>query len=110
MKTIFYLLTMLSLLPFFTGCEGSAKKTWKDLKVSELINKQQPSENKFMSVSLHIYQFQINADKLAQIQYQIEDMEAFPIKYNDPDAFSANGLTACCGDRKAWQKTPAILS
>ena len=63
-----------------------------------------------MTVGLHIYLFQIQTNKLAEIQEQIGRTDTLPVKYNDPDAFSANGLIGCAGDRTSWQKMAKLLT
>jgi hypothetical protein len=107
------LLAVFFLISFLAGCIGSnasSRKVWKDVKASELISRQQPSENKTMTVGLNIYVFQIQADKLTEIQEQIGRTDTLPVKYNNPDAFSANGLVGCAGDRISWQKIAELLA
>ncbi len=110
MRKFLCLLTALLFISLLTGCEGSSKKSWKDVKISELINQQQPAENKSMTVGLHIYLFRIQADKLGRIQYQIGETDLLPVKYNDPDAFPLNGLMSCAGDIKSWRKIAPLLT
>lgn len=106
-------MVVLLLISFLAGCIGSnapSLKVWKDIKASELISQQQPSENKTMTVSMYIYLFEIRADKLTEIQEQISRTDTLPVKYNDPAAFSANGLVGCAGDRISWQKIAQLLA
>jgi hypothetical protein len=107
------LLTAFFLIPFLAGCTGSktsSQKFWKDINAPELISQQQPPENKAMTVGMHIYLFRIRADKLTELGEQISRTDALPVKYNDPAAFSANGLVGCAGDRTSWQKIAELLA
>jgi len=105
----FYLLSILFLVPFFTGCQESEKKSLRNVKVSEIVDKQQQAENKNMTVSLHIYMFRIDANNLDEIQYQIEQTDTPALKFQDSDSFTANGLAGCGGDGKSWQKTGPLI-
>lgn len=113
MKKNFYLSLVFLFISFLTGCIGSnasSRQPWKDVKASELISRQQRLEDKSITVGLHIYLFQIQADKLPQIQEQIVRTDDLRIKYNNPDAFLANGLTGCAGDRDDWRKFAELLT
>jgi hypothetical protein len=106
-------LAVFFLISFLAGCissNTSSRKVWKNVKMPELISQQQPSENKSMFVGLYIYIFHIQADKLTEIQEQISRTDALSVKYNDPAAFSANGLVDCAGDRTSWQKIAELLA
>ena len=110
MKKFFCSLTVLFLISFLAGCEGSSKKPWKGIKAPELISQQQLPENKTMTVGLNIYLFRIQTDKLMELGEQISKTDTLPVTYNDFAAFSANGLVACAGDRTSWQQIAPLLS
>jgi hypothetical protein len=70
-KFFIYLLAVFSLISFSAGCVRSnswSQKIWQDVKVTDLISRQQLSENKSMTAGLNIYVFQILTDKLTEIQ------------------------------------------
>jgi hypothetical protein len=104
------LLAILLFISFLPGCTGSSRKPWRNIKAAELISRQQPLEDKSMIVGLHIYLFRIQTNKLPQIQNQIGQTDTLPVKYDDPDAFLANGLISCAGDRASWQKIAQLVA
>jgi hypothetical protein len=110
MKKFICLPAVLLFIPFLSGCTGFSQKPWRNTNTAELINRQQPLEDKSMTVGLHIYLFRIQTNKLPQIQNQISQTDTLPVKYNDPDAFLANGLIGCQGDRASWQKIAQLLA
>ncbi|MGB8226947.1 MAG: hypothetical protein WCE45_08830 [Sedimentisphaerales bacterium] len=110
MKKFICLLAIPFFISFLSDCTGSSRKPRRNIKAAELISRQQPLEGKFMTVDLHIYVFRIQTKKLPQIQNQIGQTNALPVKYDDPDAFLANGLICCQGDRASWQKIAQLLA
>ena len=63
-----------------------------------------------MTVGLNIYVFHIQADRLTELRELIVQTSTIGVKYSDPDAFLANGLMSCAGDRVSWQKIGQLLS
>ena len=49
-------------------------------------------------------------DKLTELQGLIAQTGTIDVKYGDADAFLANGLISCAGDRISWQKIGQLLS
>jgi len=110
MKKFICSAAVLLFISFLSGCTGSSQKPWRNTNTAELINRQQLPEDKSMTVGLHIYLFRIQTNKLPQIQNQISQTDTLPVKYDDPDAFLANGLISCQGDRASWQKIAQLLA
>ena len=104
------LLAILFSISFLSDCTGSPRKPWRNIKAAELISPQQLPEDKSMTVDLHIHLFRIQTNKLPQIQNQIGQTDTLPVKYDDPNAFLANGLISCAGDRASWQKIAQLVA
>lgn len=102
-------LTVPLLCLFIIGCQGSEKKAQTNIKASELINKEQPPENKIITVNLNIYLFRIKTRNLPFIQYEIEESNTLPLNYQNADSFVANGIIACGTDNIGWQKIGALI-
>ena len=99
------------LLSFSAGCissNASDRDSWRNVRADELIDRRKLGKS--MTVGLNIYVFHIQADKLTEIQELIAQTSTIGVKYSDPDAFLANGLMSCAGDRTSWQKIGQSLS
>jgi hypothetical protein len=111
MKKPFLCLLVTIVLLFSAGCvssDTSALDPWRDIKTGELIDRQK-MEDKYMTVGLNIHVFRIPTDGLTKLQELIAQTDTISVKYSDPDAFLANGLISCAGDRASWQKIGQLL-
>jgi hypothetical protein len=112
-KSFLCLLAVFFLTPFLAGCVRSdswSQKIWQDVKAADLIDRQQLSESKCMTAGLSIYVFRISTDKLTEIQELITQTDMLNVEYGNINAFLANGLISCAGDRESWQKIGQLLS
>jgi hypothetical protein len=111
-KSFLCLSAAVLLISFSAGCIGSntsGRDPWRNIKADELIGRQE-LKDKYMTVGLNVYVFHIQADKLTELQELIAQTDTISVEYSDPDAFLANGLTSCAGDRTSWQKIGQLLS
>jgi hypothetical protein len=105
------LLCSLAFLP--AGCNGSEEvPIWEQVKITDLApidNINQANNQRLKTINFNVYIFEIPADDISTLDKIWPTLYTQPLRFNNPEAFSASSFRVGFGQIPLWNRVASTL-
>lgn len=95
------------------GCNGGEElPIWEQVKIRDLApidNNTQPDSQQLKTINFNVYIFEIPADEISELDKVWPTLYTQPLRFNNPDAFSANSFRVGFGQIPMWNRVANTL-